>query len=206
MVGAMLIWGVSNSHPVLACAYEDPSAADFQQGVLSAFYPKSLYVLGALTQAQLDGIIPSEPASRANYFAGYLKTDRSLHLFGDALRDQQSEDGELAFTLVLIEPMLWTRFQFDGGRATTLVHADGPGPGDVVVWTAEAALRQIVDHRMTFARAEELGLIRFYGDEAKIGRVRKAIEFRWNDLKPESLLRRSPELRLALTPRRAGNS
>ena len=42
---------------------------------------------------------------------------------------------------------------------------------------------------MTFARAEELGLIRFYGDVAKFARVRKAIEFRWNNLKPESSLR-----------------
>ena len=188
LVCAMVIAGVSSPPPVFACAYEDPSAADFQQGVISAFYPKSLYVLGALTQAQLNGIIPSESAPRANYLAGYLKTDHALHLFGDALRDQRSEDGALAFTLVLIEPMLWTRFSFDGGRATTFVHVDGPQPGDVVVWTAEAALRQIVDHRMTFARAEELGLVRFYGDEAKIARVRKAIEFRWNDLKPESSL------------------
>lgn len=191
LVGVALTAGVCNPRSVFACAYEDPSAADFQQGVLSAFYPKSLFVLGALTQAQLAGIIPSEPAPRANYLAGYLKTDHSLHLFGDALRDQQSEDGELAFTLVLIEPMLWTRFQFDGGRATTFVHIDGPQPGDVVVWTAEAAVREIVDHRMTFARAEELGLVRFYGDEPKIARVRKAIEFRWNDLKPESSLRRA---------------
>ena len=188
LVVVVAMAGVSYPPPVFACAYEDPSAADFQQGVISAFYPKSLYVLGALTQAQLDGIIPSEPAPRANYLAGYLKTDHSLHLFGDALRDQRSEDGALAFTLVLIEPMLWTRFLFDGGRATTFVHVDGPRPGDVVVWTAEAALREIVDHRMTFARAEELGLVRFYGDEAKIGRVRDAIEFRWNDLKPESSL------------------
>ncbi len=188
LVVVMAIAGVSCPPPVLACAYEDPSAADFQQGVISAFYPKSLYVLGALTQAQLNGIISSEPAPRANYLAGYLRTDRSLHLFGEGLRDRQSEDGALAFTLVLIEPMLWTRFQFDGGRATTLVHVDGPQPSDVVVWTAEAALRQIVDHRMTFARAEELGLVRFYGDEAKVARVRKAIEFRWNDLKPESSL------------------
>jgi hypothetical protein len=87
---------------------------------------------------------------------------------------------------VLIEPMLWTRFVFDGGRATTLVHVNGPEPGDVVVWAAEAALRQIADHRITFARAEELGLVRFYGDEAKIARVRKAIELRWNDLKSAS--------------------
>ncbi len=188
LVGAMAIAGALGAESALACAYEDPSAADFQQGVISAFYPKSLYVLGALTQAQLGGIIPAEPAPRANYLAGYLKTDHALHLFGDALRDQESEDGVLAFTLVLIEPMLWTRFQFDNGRATTFVHVDGPRQGDVVVWTAEAALRQIVDHRVTFARAEELGLVRFYGDDAKIARVRKTIEFRWNDLKPESSL------------------
>ncbi len=187
LVVAIAIAGLGNA-PAFACAYEDPSAADFQQGVVSTFYPNSLYVLGALTQAQLKGIIPSEPAPRANYLAGYLKTDHSLHLFGDALRDQRSQDGELAFTLVLIEPMLWARFQFDGGRATTFVHVDGPEPDDVVVWTAEAALREIAGHRMSFARAEELGLVRFYGDEAKIGRVRKAIEFRWNDPKSESLL------------------
>ncbi len=188
LVVGVAIAAVSSPRPVFACAYEDPSAADFQQGVISAFYPKSLYVLGALTQAQLNGIIPAEPAPRANYLAGYLKTDHSLHLFGDALRDQRSEDGTLAFTLVLIEPMLWTRFVFDSGRATTSVHVDGPQPGDVVVWTAEAALRQIADHRLTFARAEELGLVRFYGDDGEIARVRKAIEFRWNDLKPESSL------------------
>ena len=80
------------------------------------------------------------------------------------------------------------RFVFDGGRATTFIHVDGPQPGDVVVWTAEAALREIADHRITFARAEELGLVRFYGDEAQIGIVRDAIEFRWNDFKPENSL------------------
>ena len=58
MVVVLATAGVSNPPPVFACAYEDPSAADFQQGVISAFYPKSLYVLGALTQAQLNGIIP----------------------------------------------------------------------------------------------------------------------------------------------------
>jgi len=188
LAAAMLLAGASSPHLVLACAYEDPSAADFQRGVISQFYPNSLHVLGALTQAQLGGVIPPEPAPRANYLFGYLKADRSLRLFGDELQDQQGEDNGFAFTLVLIEPMLWTRFQFDGGRATTFVHVDGPQPGDVVVWTAEAALRQIVDHRMTIARAEELGLIRFYGDEAGIARVRKAIEFRWNDLKSESSL------------------
>jgi len=200
LVGVMLIAGVFNPPPVSACGYEDPNSAAFQRGVLGLSYPKALYVLGALTQAQLDRTIPSEPAPSANYLLAYLKTALILHRFGDALQDQQSEDNELAFTLVLIEPMLWTRFLFDGGHATTFVHVDGPQPGDFVIVTAETALRQIVDHRMTIGRAEELGLIRIYGEVPKVTRVRKAIEFRWNDLKPESLLRGSQELRLALTP------
>ncbi len=181
VIGAVLIAGASSSNLVVACGYEDPSSVDFQRGVLSWVYPQAGYVLGALTQAQLDRTIPPEPAPPANYMFSYLKTARSLQSFGDALQDQETEDDDFAFTLVLIEPMLWTRFLFDGGRAKTFVHVDGPQPGDVFVVTIETALRQIVERRMTAARAEELGLIRFYGDEAKVTRTKRAIESRWND-------------------------
>ncbi len=181
LIATMLIAGASNSNLVVACGYEDPSSVDFQRGVLSWVYPKAGYVLGALTRAQLNMTIPSEPAPPANYMFSFLKTARSLQSFGDALQDQEGEDDEFAFTLVLIEPMLWTRFLFSDGRAKTSVHVDGPQPGDVVIVTVETALRQMVDRRMTAARAEELGLIRFYGDEAKVARTKRAIESRWND-------------------------
>jgi hypothetical protein len=43
--------------------------------------------------------------------------------------------------------MLWTRFFIHDGHISTSVHVDGPEPGDLVIVTAQAALRQIVDHR-----------------------------------------------------------
>ena len=144
LVGAILLASACNLDLAVGCSYEDPSSADFQRGVLGWYYPKSGYVLGALTQAQLDGTIPSEPVLPAKDLFGYLKTSRSLQRFGDALQDQESEHhNEFAFTLVLLEPMLWTRFLFDDGHATTFVHVDGSQPGDVVVVTAETALRQL---------------------------------------------------------------
>lgn len=177
-VGAMLIAGTCNSLPALACAFEYPSSADFQRGVLSFSYPKALYVLGALTQAQLDRTIVAEPAAPANYLLGFIKVTRMLQRFGEALQDQPSEDNELAFTLVLIEPMLWTRYSIRDGHVATSVHVDGPQPGDLVVVTAEAALRLIVDGRMTADKAEELGLIRIYGDPSKFAHLRRLFEVR----------------------------
>ena len=155
-----------------------PKLAVFQRGALSLSYPKALYVLGALTQAQLDRTIVAEPAAPANYLLGFIKATRMLQRFGEALQDQPSEDNEFAFTLVLIEPMLWTRYSIRDGHVATSVHVDGPQPGDLVVVTAEAALRLIVDRRMTADRAEELGLIRIYGDPSKFARLRRLFELR----------------------------
>ena len=177
-VGAMLIASMCDSHSALACGFEDPSGVVFQQGALSLSYPKALYVLGALTQAQLDRTIEAEPAAPANYLLGFIKATRMLQRFGEALQDQPSEDNEFAFALVLIEPMLWTRFSIRDGHVATSVHVNGPQPGDLVVVTAEAALRLIVDRRMTANRAEELGLIRIYGDASKFARLRQLFELR----------------------------
>jgi hypothetical protein len=74
--------------------------------------------------------------------------------------------------MLLIEPMLWTRFAVLDGRVVTSVHTNGPEPGDAVVIASEAALTEIVAHRLTPGDAFELGLLRLYGDPAKLGRLR----------------------------------
>ncbi|SDR63830.1 hypothetical protein SAMN05519103_09083 [Rhizobiales bacterium GAS113] len=178
---AMVIAGTANSHSVFACGYEDPSSAVFQRSVLSLSYPKALYVLGALTQARMDGTIAPEPIATANYLLGFIKTSHMLQRFGAALQIRSGDDEELAFTLVLIEPMLWTRFSIHEGHVATTVHVEGPQPGDLVVVTAEAVLRLIVDRRMTAERAEELGLIRIYGDPSKFDRLQRSFELRGSE-------------------------
>jgi hypothetical protein len=43
------------------------------------------------------------------------------------------------------------------------------------VIVTEAVVREIVGHRLTPLRADELGLIRIYGDSEKIARLRAII-------------------------------
>ena len=57
----------------------------------------------------------------------------------------------------------------------TSVHVNGPEKGDLVVVSAEAALEAIVSHRLAFERAEEAGLVRFYGDVETSARLRDLI-------------------------------
>ena len=65
-----------------------------------------------------------------------------LQQFGDTLGVDPGDD--LAFSMVLIEPMLWTRFAVHGGRVATSVHVNGPAAGDLVVIATEAAIWEIV--------------------------------------------------------------
>jgi hypothetical protein len=155
----------------LACGFEDPDSAAMQRGILNLTYPNALYVQGALTHARLNGTIaPPAAAAGQDLFGSELRQATArLQQFSSGLRP--GDDDDFAFSLVLIEPMLWTRYIVSGGAVGVSVHASGPGEGDVVVVSSSAALNEIVAGRLTLRRAEETGLIRFYGDPAKLRRL-----------------------------------
>jgi hypothetical protein len=69
----------------------------------------------------------------------------------------------VAFSLLLIEPMLWTRFESEGDDMRAQVHASGPQVGDLVVITGENVVRDIADDHVTVGEAYRHGLIRLYG-------------------------------------------
>ncbi len=167
---------VTFSPAASSCGYEDPGSAAVQRGVLNFAYPDALHVVGALTQARMTGVVapPSEaPAAKDPFGSQFHKTARMLQQFGDLLGVDRVVD--LTFSMVLIEPMLWVRFAAHGGRVAASVHGDGPAAGDVVVIASEAALREIVGHRLSPERAEELGLIRIYGEPARILHLRATL-------------------------------
>jgi hypothetical protein len=177
----------------LACGYEDPNSVMLQRGVLNLSYPNALHVLGALTQARLDGMIPSQAGapmtSRADAPAtkdvfAYQRTAQMLQLFGETMQPAPALAEDLTFSLVLIEPMLWTRFSFQAGEASTVIHTGGPQPGDLVIVSAEAVLRQIVDRSLSTRRAEELGLMRLYGDLSKFALLRAILSGAFGDAAP----------------------
>ena len=176
-IGAVALTSLVAMAPVaFGCGYEDANSAAVQRGVLNFAYPNALHVVGALTQARLAGVVappPEAPAGNDPFGSQFHKTTRMLQQFGDTFGIEPSED--LAFSMVLIEPMLWTRFAAGGGRVATSVHVSGPAAGDPVVIATEAAMREIVGRRLTAERADELGLIRIYGDPEKIARLRAII-------------------------------
>jgi|HubBroStandDraft_6_1064221.scaffolds.fasta_scaffold1533000_1 hypothetical protein len=100
-VGLFLIAGACASHIAFACGFEDPESATFQRGILNVSFPKSAYVLGALTQARLDRTLPPEPVSPVKDLFALNKAALMLHRFGDAPQSNQRE--EFAFAMVLIE-------------------------------------------------------------------------------------------------------
>jgi hypothetical protein len=172
LAAAIFIAPASVTAAALACGFEDPNSATVQRGILNWTYPNALHVQGALTQAHFNRIIepPTAPAAQDLFGSRLRQMTDMLKRFGAEL--QPGDDDDFAFSLVLIEPMLWTRYTVSGGAVSTSVHVKGPEKGDLVVVSAEAALKEIESRRLTFRRAEELGLVRFYGDSANLGRLR----------------------------------
>ena len=179
-LGVAVLVGLLQAGPAArSCGLEDPSSVSFQRGILNWSYPNSLYVWGALSQAVAGRIIePPAPVVKDPFGSRFRKVAEMLRQFGAGLKPDDADD--FAFTLVLIEPMLWTRYTVRGGSVTTSVHVKGPEKDDLVVVSAEVALKEIVSYRWTFQRAEALGLIRFYGDSEKSTRLR-ALAVGWQE-------------------------
>lgn len=152
----------------VACGFEDPNSVTSRRGILNLIYPKALYVTTAVWQAQLDGVIPrSQPSAESKSFvAGRAKYDTAVTQLG-SLRDKLSlaiEDRPVAaFSIVLLGPVLWTRFVPEGSALTMTPHVSGSTNSDVVIVTDEPVIRALVDGQVTAQAARDLGLIRFYG-------------------------------------------
>ena len=103
------------------------------------------------------------PAIKALLGYGYRKAVRELDAFRDGLSFSLGGRGAPAFSMVLIGPMLWTRFETTGTTLNMTPHVAGPSKGDVVIVTDEPVVAALIDGRITPQAARELGLIRFYG-------------------------------------------
>jgi hypothetical protein len=94
----------------------------------------------------------------------FHRTARMLQRFGAERVRRASQADPFIFFLVLVEPMLWTRFSVRGAEVETSVHVARPETGRAVIVTSIAALKGIVEHGLTSRRAVDLGLIRIYGE------------------------------------------
>jgi hypothetical protein len=163
MVGALATWSPSG---VLSCGYHDDVSV--ARGVLNWVYPDALHVIGAIATAVGEKRLPA-PSPSPNAFGArsYHGAVRSLTQLAHQMNARPGGPTP-PFSLVLIEPMLWTRFASTGGGLTAQVHVSGPQADDLVVVTGEDVIGEIAGDRLTVGEAYRLGLMRTYGTEEQI--------------------------------------
>jgi hypothetical protein len=153
---------IGSAPETAACGYHDD--VSLARGVLNWVYPDALYVVGALSAAVADGRLSARsPEQGGPALVGYHRTLRALDLHARQLRVAAGEMPRPTFALLLIEPMLWTRFVTEDGDMRTHVHVSGPQAGDLVVISGEEVLRAVADNRLTIAEAYRSGVMRLYG-------------------------------------------
>ena len=156
------------------CGFEDPNSATMQRVMLSVVYPEALYVLGAADTALREGTLRAEHFTKPGDFFALQRTTRNLRRFAEGLADGGGSDLP-AFSLVLMGPVLWTRFYPDADGIVTETHVAGPLEGGVVMVTDAPALKALVSGDISGSYADLSGLIRFYGDGAEVDRIRAAL-------------------------------
>lgn len=189
------------SAPGLACGYEDPQSIAI--GALNLAFPDSLHLRTAIWQAQVDGILPTEPPSPAASspvaaiatpsFATPITQTASpnnrapnstqMAALMDALRVIEhvrlrlATSAELnhkpAISMVYASKMLWTRFVPTAQGVATQNHAAGPESGDVVLITEPVVMQALVAGSLDPQVALRRNLIRIYGDETASTIVRE---------------------------------
>jgi hypothetical protein len=162
---------------VHACGYHDPSSVNL--GMLNWSYPDALHVRTAVWMAQRDGAIartepldPDDPLpARMRQTLRLRETVAALTAVRDRIAGALDGRPTPAFSIVLIGPLLWTRFVPAAGTLQVEVHSAGPAGGDVVIVTDEPVVGALLDVRLTPREARESGLVRFYGAPADIAPV-----------------------------------
>src|SRR5262245_15562999 len=156
VLGALTAWSLSEA---AACGYHDD--VSLARGALNWVYPDALHVVGAISTAVAARRLPAGIPVRGGLgLLGYHGTVRALDQHAQQLRMSLGKMPPPTFSLVLIEPMLWTRFVSEGDDVQMQVHVSGPQVGDLVVISGEEVIRAVANSRLTVGEAYRAGLIR----------------------------------------------
>lgn len=151
-----------------ACGCEDPQSVS--RGFLNWIYPDSLHVIGAISGEVAARRLPPANFDRARndlFGRRYNATKMALEQFGEMLREAAPSRSHPSVSLVLVEPVLWTRFERGADGLHARVHVSGAGTGDLVLVSGEAVISEIVKARLTVGQATKSGLMRVYGLEGQ---------------------------------------
>lgn len=182
IVPLVLAIAVAATSRAQACGHHDPSSVNL--GALNMAYPDALHVRTAVWMAQRDGgLPPREPSTDGDpqtaTIHAMIRLGRTVTMLG-ALRNRmplpKGEKPPPSFSVILIGPMLWARFEPRIGELALQAHADGPAQGDVIVVTDEPVVTALIEGGITPQEARRLGLVRLYGESAGVEGVTSLLD------------------------------
>lgn len=158
-----------------ACGFH--SSADYSVGLLNWAYPNSLYVRTAVWMAEDAGVLPPRRPEPAADLVAFQRMTQQLHTIADQLNaSMTTADQPPAFSVVLIDKVLWTHFARSPSGLNADVHTDGARPGDVVIVTHSKVIGELVGGALTAIAARDSGLVRYYGQADQVESVKAAVE------------------------------
>ena len=164
-----------------ACGLEGDDVT-LQRVVLNVVYPDALHVLGAVSSARLSGRLDRTLGIDSALTAEELRMMMLRISAGLSKLRTRLAHGAPAklppLSIVLLEPMLWSRVAIEDGTLKLTVHIDGPAPGDVVAVTEEPVIAAINSGTLSARDALSLGLLRLYGSPSEIASVRSRLQAR----------------------------
>ena len=161
-----------------ACGLEDPNSVAAQRGALQLAYPKALHVGTAVWQAQLAGALPRDALAQrgdlspeARSRLRLIKANALIGRLADRLNGERTGVPHPGLAIVLVGPVMWSRFDAGDGPVKAQIHVAGPERGDVVAVTEIAVVEAIADGTIDVAGAIESGLMRLYGPPESVAKV-----------------------------------
>jgi hypothetical protein len=160
---------VPNYGIALACGFENPAL--MQKGMLNWIYPNSFYVDTAVWQAQQAGLLPREEALPARKSLlvnpGYSRAVRTLKGYASGIGASNSgEPGSVA--IMFFEAIFYARISFGPDGALLEPHIAAPAKDEPLLITHRIVIEAISTGRLGLEDAIAMGLIRTYGDQARI--------------------------------------
>jgi hypothetical protein len=156
--------------PAQPCSdHEDPAVG---RDRLAENYPGALALLPVVASARREKLLPP-----ANPMAT-LWTDkfplqrhiRAVQKFEDVLNRAAGGGAPITFSMVMFEPMLWTRYAAADGQTKATIHTEGALPGELVLVSAEDVIGAIGDGRWSIGEAHAAGLLGLHGKPAEVKR------------------------------------
>jgi hypothetical protein len=168
----LLVSLIAGSTAGLCCGFENPNSVAVARGSLNWAFPDSLHVTSAVWQAKAAGVLEHETTpTAAMALVGYRKVAERLNAFRNGLAAARNSQDVPAVSMVLLGPVLWTRFAPTATSVDIATHVTGPELGDTIIVTDVPVIAALAAGRLTPQAARNLGLIRLYGASEAIERL-----------------------------------